>query len=220
MVGPKRPWRQCALVRVIRRRLTYRFRRGVSPLAWQVRPTSSRSLRLSSARPTGALRLRSPTIHCGGRECIPRLPRKSHYAGRCATFRPGVSDWAREGARWSEIRRPLRLPGRLVSRLHFRFRVFRDCIELADQSDHTSCQLGDPGGRGAVLGAERGLHAQKLSLRQQSGERVVHLVLNADDRLAKLAARCSRRGIGELHIRGYVVPPFGRGRLHRWLSHD
>ena len=37
--------------------------RGASPLARQVRPISSRSPRLSSARPTGALRLRGPTIH-------------------------------------------------------------------------------------------------------------------------------------------------------------
>ena len=62
------------------------------------------------------------------------------------------------------IRRPKRSPGRLVSRLPFR--VSRDRIQLADQGDYTSRKLGDPDRGCAVFGGQRGLHAQKLRLRQ------------------------------------------------------
>ena len=48
---------------------------------------------------------------CGGRERIPRLPRKSHYAGRCATFRPDVSGEAWKALRESTIRRPSMITG-------------------------------------------------------------------------------------------------------------
>lgn len=44
--------------------------------------------------------------------------------------------------------------------LGFRLRSSRDRVEIANQSDHTSRQLGDPGGGGALLGAQLRLHAQ------------------------------------------------------------
>lgn len=123
-----------------------------------------------------------------------------------------------EGIASVHIRRPLRLPGRFVSRPPSR--IFRDRIQVTDQSDHASCQLGDPRGGGAVLGAEPGLHPQKLRLRQQSGERIVQLVLDEDYRPPQLAPRCCRRRFRGRFFPGCVLSPLRGGRPHRRLSHD
>jgi hypothetical protein len=65
-------------------------------------------------------------------------------------------------------------------------RIFHGHFQVANQCDYTSRQLRYPQGGSMLLGAKRGLHAQKLYLRKQCGERVVELVLDERDGLPQL----------------------------------
>ena len=128
--------------------------------------------------------LRGSTVYVAAANPNPRLPENrlvlanAQPSGRATLDRHRSRCIARESSG---------LPDRLATR-HLLLDL-QHGVEVVDQRDDSSGQLGDTQDGFALSSAECWLHAQELNLGQKGRERIVDLVLNARDNLSQHTPR-------------------------------
>ena len=90
------------------------------------------------------------------------------------------------------------------------FLLFSQRIQLPRGRDHSPCQIHDTPDRIPLLGVERSVELEQLCFREQSRERVVHLVLYSPDRVRQLRHPAGLAQLVLVHASGSRTHP-GQG---------